>query len=119
MVALSLVLTCSAMDIPAMQPKLENASVYPQESGTWDQTFTYAVNCSLSDKVSITLEVYNLSLHDWTAIGDRAYNGTGEWQSLTWEDVKICFGTCEGTSSYRFNYNGSILDLLRNYHFRG
>jgi hypothetical protein len=59
--------------------------------------------------VSITLEVYNLSLHDWTAIGDRTYNGTGEWQSLTWEDVKICSGKCEGTSSYRFKYNGSIL----------
>jgi hypothetical protein len=108
-VALSLVLTCSAMDIPVMQPKLENATVDPEESGTWNQTFTYAVNCSFSDKVSVTLEVYNLSLHDWTAIGDRTYNETGEWQSLTWEDVNICSGKCEGTSSYRFNYNGSIL----------
>jgi hypothetical protein len=79
LVALSLVLTCSARDIPVI------------------------------DKVSITLEVYNLSLHDWTAIGDRTYNGIGEWQSLTWEDVNICSGKCDGTSSYRFKYNGSIL----------
>jgi hypothetical protein len=108
-VALSLVLTCSAVDIPVMQPKLENATVDPGTTSTWDQSFTYAVNCTFSDKVSITLEVYNLSLHDWTAIGDRTYNGTGEWQTLTWEDVKVCSGKCEGTSSYRFKYNGSIL----------
>jgi hypothetical protein len=108
-VALSLVLTCSAVDIPVMQPKLENAMVDPGTSGKWDQTFTYAVNCIFSDNVSITLEVYSLSLHDWTAIGDRTYMGTGEWQSLTWEEVNICSGKCEGTSSYRFKYNGSIL----------
>jgi len=108
-VALSLVLTCSAMDIPAMQPKLENATVYPGTSGKWDQSFTYTVNCSFSDTVSVTLEVYNLSLHEWTAIGDRTYNGIGEWQSLTWEDVNICSDKCDGTSSYRFKYNGSIL----------
>jgi hypothetical protein len=108
-VALSLVLTCSAMDIPVMHPKLENATVDPGTSGKWDQTFTYAVNCIFSEGVSVTLEVYNLSLHDWTAIGDRTYTGTGEWQSLTWEDVNICSGKCEGTSSYRFKYNGSIL----------
>jgi hypothetical protein len=108
-VALSLVLTCSAMDIPLMQPKLENATVDPGTSGKWDQSFTYAVNCIFYDTVNITLEVYNLSLHDWTAIGDRTYNGTGEWQTLTWEDLKICSGKCEGTSSYRFKYNGSIL----------
>jgi hypothetical protein len=92
-----------------MQPKLENATVDPGTSGKWDQSFTYAVNCIFSEGVSITLEIYNLSLHDWTAIGDRTYNGTGERQTLTWEDVKICSGKCEGTSSYRFNYNGSIL----------
>jgi hypothetical protein len=83
--------------------------VDPETTSTWDQSFTYAVNCTFSDKVSITLEVYNLSLHDWTAIGDRTYNGTGEWQSLTWEEVNICSGKCDGTSSYRFKYNGSIL----------
>jgi hypothetical protein len=108
-VALLLVLTCSAVDIPVMQPKLENATVDPGTTSNWDQSFTYAVNCIFSDKVSITLEVYSLSLHDWTARGDRTYNGTGEWQSLTWEDLKICSGKCEGTSSYRFKYNGSIL----------
>jgi hypothetical protein len=108
-VALSLVLTCSAVDLPVTQPKLENAVVNPQESVTWDQTFTYAVNCIFYDTASITLEVYSLSLHDWTAIGDRTYTGTGEWQSLTWENVQLCSGKCEGTSSYRFKYNGSIL----------
>jgi hypothetical protein len=108
-VALSLVLTCSAVVIPVMQPKLENATVDPGTTSTWDQSFTYAVNCIFYDTVSITLEVYNLSLHDWTAIGDRAYTGIGEWQSLTWDDVKICSGKCDGTSSYRFKYNGTIL----------
>jgi hypothetical protein len=108
-VALSLVLTCSAVDIPVMQPKLENATVDPGTTSTWDRSFTYAVNCSFYDMVSVTLEIYNLSLHDWTAIGDRTYNGIGEWQSLTWEDVNICSDKCDGTSSYRFKYNGSIL----------
>lgn len=91
-----------------MQPKLENPSVDP-ESGLWDQTFDYSVNCNFSKRVDITLEVYNLSLHDWKTEGDKSYNKTGEWGKLTWENVKLCSGECEGTSSYRFKYNETIL----------
>ena len=108
---LLLFIACSAIDlpIPVMQPKLENPSVYPEKSGLWDQSFNYTVSCNFSKRVDITLEVYNLSLHDWKTAGDKTYNNTGEWEELTWENVKICSGECEGTSSYRFKYNKTIL----------
>lgn len=100
----------SAIDlpIPVMQPKLEDPSVDP-ESGLWDQSFNYSVSCNFSNRVDITLEVYNLSLRDWKTAGDKTYNNTGEWEELTWENVKICSGECEGISSYRFKYNKTIL----------
>ena len=107
-VALSLVLTCSAMDIPAMHPKLENATVYPGTSGKWDQSFTYAVNCTFSDKVNITLEIYNLSEHEWTTVSRKPYTNICKLETLTWDNVKLCSRKCEGTSSYRFLYNDSI-----------
>lgn len=104
-------IACSAIDlpIPVMQPKLENPSVDP-ESGLWDQSFNYTVNCNFSNRVDITLEVYNLSVHDWKTAGDKTYNNTGGWEKLTWENVKICSGECEGTSSYRFKYNETVLE---------
>jgi len=95
---------CSATDLPIIQPRLENATVYP-DNGTWDKTFNYTVNCSFSKEVNITLEVYNLSLLDWISEGDRIYNNTKEWQKLTWENVRICSDECAGTSRYRFKYN--------------
>ena len=103
-------IACSAIDlpIPVMQPKLENPSVDP-ESGLWDQTFDYSVNCNFSNRVDITLEVYNLSLPDWKNEGDKTYNNSGEWEKLTWENVKLCSGECAGVSRYRFKYNETIL----------
>lgn len=108
--ALLFFIACSAIDlpIPVMQPKLENPSVDPG-SGLWNQSFNYTVNCNFSNRVNITLEVYNLSVHDWENVGDKTYNNTGEWEELRWENVKICSGKCEGTSSYRFKYNETIL----------
>jgi hypothetical protein len=109
-VALSLVLTCSAVDIPVMQPELGNATVYPPgPSGKWDQPFTYAVSCTFSDKVNITLEIYNLSEHEWTTVSAKPYTKISKLETLTWDNVKLCSRKCEGTSSYRFKYNGSIL----------
>jgi hypothetical protein len=105
-VALSLVLTCSAVDIPVMQPKLENATVDPGTSGKW--AFTYAVNCTFSDKVNITLEIYNLSEHEWTTVSAKPYTNISKLETLTWDNVKLCSRECEGTSSYRFLYNDSI-----------
>lgn len=104
-------ITCSATEPPILTllPKLDNAAVYPEESETWTQTLNYTVNCNFSMPASITLEIYNLSLHDWTTVGDETYTDAGEWQTLTWNNVKICGGKCEGTSSYRFKYNETIL----------
>lgn len=104
-------ITCSATEPPILTllPKLDNAAVHPEESGTWTQTFNYTVNCNFSGEASIRLEIYNLSLHDWTTVGDETYIDEGEWQTLTWHNVKICGGKCEGTSSYRFTYNETIL----------
>jgi hypothetical protein len=107
-VALSLALTCSAMDIPLMQPKLENATVDPGTTSTWDQSFTYAVNCTFSDEVNITLEIYNLSEHEWTPVSAKPYTNISKLETLTWDNVKLCSRKCEGTSSYRFLYNDSI-----------
>ena len=105
---LLLFIVCSATDLPVIQPKLENALVSPPSSETWDRTFNYTVNCIFSKKINITLEVYNLSLHDWRSVGDKTYNNTGKPQMLNWSS-KICSGKCEGTSSYRFKYNETIL----------
>ena len=109
--ALILFITCSATEPPILTllPKSDNAEVYPAESETWTQTLNYTVNCNFSMPASITLEIYNLSLHDWTTVGDETYTDAGEWQTLTWNNVKICGGKCEGTSSYRFKYNETIL----------
>jgi hypothetical protein len=104
-------IACSATDLPVIQPRLEGASVYP-DNGTWNRTFNYSVNCSFSKKVTITLEVYNLSLHDWwepPKNGTYTYDGTGERKTLTWNNIKICSDECAGTSRYRFKYKGSVL----------
>ena len=102
-------IACSAVDLPVIQPRLENATVSPPSSETWNRTFNYTVNCTFSKVVNITLEVYNLSLHDWRPVGDKTYNNTGKPQLLNWSS-KICSGECEGTSSYRFKYNETVLE---------
>jgi hypothetical protein len=104
-------IACSATDLPVIQPRLEGASVYP-DNGTWNRTFNYSVNCSFYNKVTITLEVYNLSLHDWwepPKNGTYTYDGTGERKTLTWNNIKICSDECAGKSRYRFKYKGSVL----------
>ena len=102
-------IACSATDLPVIQPRLENASVYP-DNGTWNRTFDYTVNCSFSKKVNITLEVYDLSLLDWRPVERGTYNETEDrkWH-ITWKNIKICSDECAGTSRYRFKYNGSVV----------
>lgn len=102
-------IACSAVDLPVIQPILENATVSPPSSETWNRTFNYTVNCTFSKKVNITLEVYNLSLLDWKPVERGTYNKKGVQQLLTWKNIRICSDECAGTSRYRFKYNGSVV----------
>jgi hypothetical protein len=105
---------CSTADLyapPAIQPKLEDASVNPDE-GYCSDTFTYSVNCTFSKSVGITLEVYDLSLCDWKEPKikcTRTYSDIRQRQNLTWKNMTICSGECDGTSRYRFKYDGCVL----------
>ena len=112
---LLLISACCALDpfVPQMQPKIDNHSVSPPDSKTWDQPFKYTGNFSFPYVVDLTLEVYDLSVGDWCPVesGNSTEIKNEKWQ-IVWENVTICSGTCSGTSRYRFKYNGSVLKYV-------
>lgn len=105
---------CSTADLyapPAIQPKLEDASVNPV-SGIWSDRFNYSVNCTFSKHVNITLEVYDLSLRDWKEPkinGTHTYTNIRQRQNFTWNDITPGYSKCNGTSRYRFKYDGCVM----------
>lgn len=112
---LLLISACCAVDpfVPQMQPKIDNHSVSPPDSKTWDQPFKYTGNFSFPYVVDLTLEVYDLSVGEWCPVesGNSTEIENEKWQ-IVWENVRVCSGTCSGTSRYRFKYNGSVLKYV-------
>jgi hypothetical protein len=112
---LLLISACCALDpfVPQMQPKIDNHSLSPPDSKTWNQPFKYTVNYTFPYEVGLTLEVYDLSVGDWCPVesGNSTEIKNEKWQ-IVWENVTICSGTCSGTSRYRFKYNGSVLKYV-------